>query len=274
MTRDAFAARAFLVARGLAAERMAVIGFSKGGTVALYAADRNYLPEQADRFPVALPFYPGCTTRPRVPKPASAVFMALGKKDDYTGIKLCQEIADDFSKAGGKLSGKIYPGAAHGFDGNPANTGMITLRFAENFLDCTLFADEDGQFTFEGIRYVPNKPSIIERIRKSCVRKGASIWTNQRQKEAATSGRGQRNLSPGHPVRHPRWAGTALRIHREPLSTEIFGRRADSHPLRSRPTGDDTHQRFPGSLAAPHLPRRRGFAPRPARRGLPAFKGA
>lgn len=186
MTRDAFSARLFLLERGFAADRMAIMGFSKGGAVALYAADRNFLPEQADRFTVAIPFYPGCGTRPRVPKPVSVVFIALGEKDDYTGIKPCQEIADDLSKAGGKVSVKIYPGAAHGFDGNPGNTAKFYLRFAENYMDCVSFLEEDGQYSYAGKRYAPNDSTIRESMRKSCVRKGASVWTNTRQKEAAT----------------------------------------------------------------------------------------
>ena len=81
MTRDAFSARRFLLEEGYAADRMAVMGFSKGGTVALYEADRNLLPTEADRFPVAISFYPSCSMRPRTPKPASIVFMALGEKE-------------------------------------------------------------------------------------------------------------------------------------------------------------------------------------------------
>ena len=186
MTRDAFAARRFLQERGFPGDRLAVMGFSKGGAVALHAADRNFLPAQADRFAVAIPFYPGCNTRPRTPKPASVVFMALGEKDDYTGIKPCQDIADDFSKAGGKISVKIYPGASHLFDGNPANTAMFYLRFVENYMDCIVYLEEDGHGTYAGKRYAPTDSSIIADMRKSCVRKGASVWTNTRQKEVAT----------------------------------------------------------------------------------------
>ncbi len=185
MTRDAFSARRFLIERGFPADRMAVMGFSRGGSVALYAADRNFLPEQVDRFAVAIAFYPGCTIRPRAPKPVSAVFIALGEKDDYTGIKPCQEVADDFGKAGGKIAVKTYPGAAHGFDGNPANTAMTYSRFADNFMDCRVYLEEDGQYALAGKRHA-NDSTIVEAMRTSCGRKGASFWTNTRQKEAAT----------------------------------------------------------------------------------------
>lgn len=186
MTRDAFAARRFLLERGHAADRMAVMGFSKGGTVALFAADRNFLPAQAERFPVAIAFYPACNTHPRTPRPASVLFMALGEKDDYSGVKPCLEFADAFGKADGKVSVKIYPGAAHAFDGDPANTGMIRLRSAENFMECVVHVEEDGSLTYGSKRYPANDASVLDDMRKSCVKKGATIWTSPRQKEAAT----------------------------------------------------------------------------------------
>lgn len=187
MTRDAFFARRFLVEKGFAADRLAIMGFSKGGGVALSAADRNVLPAELDRFAAAIPFYPGCTFRPRTPKPAGIIFMALGEKDDYTGIKPCQDIADNFKNAGGKISVKIYPDATHAFDGNPAKTGMMNLRSVENYMDCIVFVEEDGQTTFAGKKYaLDDYSSIVADMRKTCMKRGATIWTNMREKEIAT----------------------------------------------------------------------------------------
>lgn len=186
MTRDAFAARRFLLERGFAPDHMAVMGFSKGGVVALYAADRNFLPEEMDRFAAAIPFYPGCNARPRVPKPASVVFMVLGEKDDYTGTKPCQDIADDFSKAGGNISVKIYPSAAHAFDGNPANTSIYRISSAENYMDCIVYIEENGSSTYAGNSYTSDESILIADLRKTCMKKGASVQTNIEQKAAAT----------------------------------------------------------------------------------------
>lgn len=186
MTRDAFAARRLLVERGLAPDRIAVMGFSKGGTVALRAADRNWLPEETDRFAVAILFYPGCNVRPRAPKPASTVFMALGDKDDYSGVAPCQEIAAGYRNAGGNITVKIYPGAAHAFDGHPRNTGLRYLSTVENFMGCMTVLEEDGRISYQGKRYDGNDPNLLKDLRSTCARKGASIWTNLRQKEAAT----------------------------------------------------------------------------------------
>lgn len=186
MTRDAFAARRFLLAQGFAADHLAIMGFSKGGAVALYAADRNFLSEETERFAVAIPFYPGCNARPRTPKPASVVFMALGEKDNYTGVKPCQDIADDFSKAGGNISVKIYPGAAHLFDGNPANAAMLNLSTAENYMDCIVYLEEDGNSTYAGKSYTADESLLIADLRNTCMKKGASVQTNTQQKAAAT----------------------------------------------------------------------------------------
>lgn len=187
MTRDAFAARRFLIERGVAPDRTGVMGFSKGGIVALYAADRNFLPEEKDRFRVSLPFYPGCTVRPRTPKPAAEVYMALGEDDDWAGVKPCQVLADDYARAGGKVVVKVYPNATHGWDGDPALTGLIRLSLVENYKDCMVYLEEDGTVIHEGRKYGPNDAALIAELRKTCIKRGASIWTNLRQKAAATA---------------------------------------------------------------------------------------
>jgi dienelactone hydrolase len=186
MARDAFAARRFLVERGIAPERIGIMGFSKGGIVALYAADRNFLPDEAERFRVALPYYPGCVVRPRVPKPAAEVYMALGEKDDWSGVKNCQILADDYSRAGGKITVKVYPNATHGWDGNPAATGLFRLPFVENYMDCMVYLEEGGHVLHDGRQYGPNDTALIAELRKTCVKKGATLWTNLTQKAAGT----------------------------------------------------------------------------------------
>lgn len=186
MTRDALAARRHLITLGHAPDRIAVMGFSKGGIVALYAADRTYLPDETDRFAVAILFYPGCSGRSREPKPASVVFMALGEKDDYTGVKPCQDLADDYARAGGSITVKVYPNATHGFDGNPALTQMIRLPLVENYMNCMVWVEPDGQQTYGDKKFPAADPAIYGELRRSCMKYGANIWTNVAQKEQAT----------------------------------------------------------------------------------------
>ncbi len=186
-TRDAFAGRRFLIEQSHLPARIAVMGFSRGGLVALYAADRTYLPEQRERFAAAIPFYPSCSARPREPKPASAIFMALGEKDDYTGVKPCEELAREYANAGGRIEVKVYPGASHGFDGDPASTRLFRLSTVENYMDCAVVVEPDGRYALGGKHFSEaNYEDLLGEMRKSCVKKGASFWTNIAQKEAAT----------------------------------------------------------------------------------------
>lgn len=184
--RDAFAGKAFLRAQGVPGQRIAVMGFSRGGIVAMRAADKTFLPEEQERFAAAIAFYPGCNARPRQPKPSSVVFMGLGEKDDYTGVKSCQHLAADYSAAGGKITVKVFPDSSHAFDGNPANTRMVRLPTVENYMDCAVVIEPDGQQAYGGQLFAAEDFGIYDELRKSCVKKGASFWSNPAQKEIAT----------------------------------------------------------------------------------------
>ena len=101
-------------------------------------------------------------------------------------IKPCQDIADDFSKAGGNVSIKIYPNASHFFDGNPANTGLYNLSSAENYMDYIVDVEEDGSSTYAAKHYTSDESLLIADSRKSYMKKGASVQTNNQQKAIAT----------------------------------------------------------------------------------------
>lgn len=185
MARDALAARRMLIDQGYAAQRMAVIGFSKGGYAAMIAADRAFLPDEAERFAAVMAFYPACMARPRAPRPASVVFMALGERDDYAGVKPCEELAAEFRTAGGSIEVKVYPDASHGWDGNPQNTQPFRLSTVENYSACTWTVEDDGSVTYQGKRR-PNDTAFERELRNTCMRRGATVWTNLKQKDAST----------------------------------------------------------------------------------------
>ncbi|MBC7788773.1 MAG: dienelactone hydrolase family protein [Anaerolineae bacterium] len=186
MTMDAFAARRYLLELGIDSKRTAIMGASKGGQVALFAADRTFLPAETDRFSLAIPFYPGCNNRPLEPKPTASMFMILGEKDDYTGVKPCQDIANSFASAGGSVQVKIYPNSTHGFDGDPQNVRMFRLPTVENFIDCVADVDSEGQLIYAGKKFASGDLSVVAEMRKSCVKKGATMWTNPTQKQQVT----------------------------------------------------------------------------------------
>lgn len=187
---DAFAARRFLVAQGFPADKIAIMGFSRGGTVAFHVADMNFTPKEADRFKLAIPFYAACATRPRQPKPTSALYVVLAEKDDWTGTKSCEAAANAHAAAGGKVTTKLYPGASHGFDGSPEHTRLTRVWDAATLVDCQGFIEPDGSASYDGKGY-PNyvgggNPDLATDMNKTCVKKGATVWTNVTQKEAVT----------------------------------------------------------------------------------------
>ncbi|MDQ2735737.1 MAG: dienelactone hydrolase family protein [Pseudomonadota bacterium] len=188
MARDAFAARRLLIARGIVADRTAIMGGSRGGTIALLAADRTFLPAETERFQAAIAFYPGCNLRVRAPKPASALFMLEGERDNYTGVKPCQDIAKDYEKAGGKVVLKIYPDSAHDFDGDPAHSRMFRDFMAETFIDCVGSIEDDGTIVYEGRRFDGDRgfADLVAYFRQQpCAGHGATMWTNRKQKAIA-----------------------------------------------------------------------------------------
>lgn len=187
MTLDAFAARKYLLAAGEDPTRTAVMGFSKGGQVALFAADATFLPAQAERFKVAIAVYPGCNMRVKQPKPASAMFMLLGEKDDLTGTTTCAAIAGAYERAGGRVQVKVYPNATHAFDGNPRFTSSSRLPTVENYIDCVAEVEPDGSMMYAGKRYPQGEDMAVAReFKATCMKRGATFWTNLNQKQRST----------------------------------------------------------------------------------------
>ena len=108
-TRDAFAAIDWLDKQGFAAkQRIALIGWSNGGSTALRIAG---VPE-AKRLRHVIAFYPGCRVilkRGWQAQTDTAIFQGLA--DDWTPAAPCEELA---RRGGARFVG--FPGAYHDFD--------------------------------------------------------------------------------------------------------------------------------------------------------------
>lgn len=185
--RDAFAARKYLISIGYPADRVAIMGTGRGGTIALLAADRTFLQDEKERFALAMAVTAGCLFHPREPRAGAKIFMALAEKDDITGIKPCEKLANEYEAAGGKVVVKIYSGASNGFDGHPVMDRMIRDPVMETFANCYVSVEPDGRSIYNGKTFAENDSgSLIMEMRKSCIQHGGSGWTNVTRKANVT----------------------------------------------------------------------------------------
>ncbi|MEJ8823561.1 dienelactone hydrolase family protein [Variovorax humicola] len=186
--RDTFAAKRYLVSLGYPADRMALMGSGRGGTVALLVADQTFLPsEKADRFALVMAVGATCFLHPRQPKPSAQVFIAIGGKDEVTGVKPCQTLASEYAAAGGSNQVKVYSGATTGFDGDPKDRIMFRNANIESLANCNVVVEPDGRFNYDGKTFAETDPApLFTEMRKSCIKYGASIYTNVTQKANVT----------------------------------------------------------------------------------------
>jgi dienelactone hydrolase len=102
--------------------RIGVMGFSRGGTVALETAVdrfRRGIIKNDVKFAAHIAFYPGCGLRYwRTPSPLTGapIMLALGELDNYTPPRACLAFAAAMKAAGQDIDVHVYPGAQHDFD--------------------------------------------------------------------------------------------------------------------------------------------------------------
>ena len=121
---DAYRALTFLVQQPFVdPDRVAVIGFSQGGFLALTSVERGAIERTSkEKFRAAAAFYPPCLgLKDSMTVPT---LILIGELDDWTSAKECRNLAegrDDYGISRQKGLGVpieliVYPGAYHDFD--------------------------------------------------------------------------------------------------------------------------------------------------------------
>jgi dienelactone hydrolase len=109
--------------RNIDPNRVALMGFSKGGFATLYASltrfQRMYGPKLA-RFVAYIPFYPACATKYLEDEDTvdAPIRIFHGVDDDYVPIEPCRKYVARLRAAGRNVELAEFPGAHHVFD-NP-----------------------------------------------------------------------------------------------------------------------------------------------------------
>jgi dienelactone hydrolase len=128
----------------LDAQRIGVMGFSKGGQVAFYTAlepfRRAVIGDQT-RFAAHIPLYPYCSDWYVSEHITGApVLVLLGGRDDYTPPEPCREYAQWFKAKGAQVDVIVYANAFHGFDSLRAPIHARTVVTGRN---CNMKVDLD-----------------------------------------------------------------------------------------------------------------------------------
>ena len=110
---------------GVNRQRIALIGWSHGGSTALSAINAGNRDvatfrgrENAAFFRAAVAFYPGCTPASQDPqwRPAVATRILIGAADDWTPASACVRLGARAREQEWPLEVTVYPDAHHGFD--------------------------------------------------------------------------------------------------------------------------------------------------------------
>lgn len=126
--------------------RIGVVGFSKGGTVAMLAADEHFrraLADGTNRFAAHVAFYPSCATQLTAPRPTAApLLMLMGELDSYTPAEQCERYVGRIRGAGFAVRSIVYRGAPHAWD---SRLPVHSSEFDYSYGRCTIELDESGR---------------------------------------------------------------------------------------------------------------------------------
>jgi dienelactone hydrolase len=157
--------------------RVAVMGFSRGGQSALYSAmNRLYGtlgPANNLKFAAHVAFYPDCMTSYRADTEVTdkPIRVLHGSADDYNPVAPCRSYVERLTQAHKNIKLIEYPGAHHVFDA-PAYQALLSLKEATTTRRCQLAEGDDNQI----INRETQKPFAYG---DACVEKGPTLAYNE-----------------------------------------------------------------------------------------------
>ncbi|MGE0574961.1 MAG: dienelactone hydrolase family protein [Reyranella sp.] len=162
--------------------RIGVMGFSRGGQVALYSTLeplRRGMIDGALRFAAHVALYPSCS----IPYHAASVtgspiLMLLGGADDYTPAAACHTYAAWFRDKGTPVDVTVYEGAYHDFDIPPPPRFVPELQSARG---CKAQVEvESGTMQRLDSGGALRDPAAIAAYLRGCMERGATMGGDPR----------------------------------------------------------------------------------------------
>jgi dienelactone hydrolase len=154
------------------ARRVALMGFSHGGDVALRAATQwakdRFAPPGQPGFRALLPFYPFCGyVYPERQRISAPLRLHHGELDDWLPVAPCIRLVESLKVSRQDAGITVYPGGLHGFDNAGIGSAKVYLPDVGSLTGCT--------FAVGGLAGPYPKPRESDAQATRCLRKGASI---------------------------------------------------------------------------------------------------
>jgi dienelactone hydrolase len=165
------------------ANRIAIMGFSKGAIAAVYASNERfrkiYAPASSARFAAHIGLYANCNITYHDDDKVTGAPIRLfhGSADDWFPIGPCRAYVDRLKKSGVDATLTEYPGAQHGYDFFFLGTESKVYSEATTTRNCRLEEGEHGLI----LNSKTAKPYDV--TRDPCVERGPHV----RYSEAATA---------------------------------------------------------------------------------------
>ncbi len=150
MTYDAYRALEVLEKHSrIDAQRIAVMGFSRGGQAALYSSVKRFQkmhgPTSGRDFAAYIPFYASCGTTFVADNQVSPnpIRMFHGAADNYVPVAPCRGYVERLNAKGANVTLTEYAGAHHVFDGRAFKTPVVAAK-SQSTRGCELAEEKGG----------------------------------------------------------------------------------------------------------------------------------
>ncbi|HQQ68820.1 MAG TPA: prolyl oligopeptidase family serine peptidase [Alicycliphilus sp.] len=175
-------------------QRIALMGFSRGGTAVLRANVGRIIASQklpdGLHYAAFMPTYAGgcagvfrLVVKPGVFTQAPMLFIH-GDADDYTPISACRDYADKIAKAGTPVEFVTLAGAQHKFDADDQR--RYPLRNVQRTKpDCPVEIDIDTLYAYDGTSGARLQGNAYTDALKSCQAVGATVEGSTRARDQA-----------------------------------------------------------------------------------------